>query len=312
MPDETKPSVVTPMDLGTAEGLLKEAKEVLDGFGIVFFLRHGTCLGAVRDGALIEWDDDLDIGSIIGLHGLTEEAIKPVAKAFRERGYDVIITEADLHISLELSKQDIGLDWTCYRIIDDNIYQWPVLKIPVSLHRDLKSIDFLGERFNVPNPPEEYLRLKYGPEWMTPKRFGYEDDVLALMPDEQVAGSADARGFGRLRRIFKRLLPRRNSGRLQVLDFEGQPVEGAEVVLASTTVLSGIVRSTTGPDGTTGIDLPNAGYYVLKIRSADHEEVLFLETLEPSTNYVYRPDPEVPSGRKNVLATYRQAAHDGS
>ena len=72
---DTKPMVLEPMEMSAAENVLKEAKAVLDEFGIVFFLRHGTCLGAVRDRALIGWDDDLDIGSIIGLHGLAEDSL---------------------------------------------------------------------------------------------------------------------------------------------------------------------------------------------------------------------------------------------
>ncbi|MCH8816816.1 MAG: LicD family protein [Chloroflexi bacterium] len=299
---KTKPSVFEPMDMRTAEALLKEAKTVLHEFGIVFFLRHGTCLGAVRDGALIEWDDDLDIGSIIGMHGLTEDAIEPVVRAFRDRGFKAVVTEAELHVSVEFSKHGTGLDWTCYRIIDDSIYQWPVVKIPARLHSNLKSIDFLGEKFNVPNPPEEYLRLKYGPEWMIPKRSGYEQDIMDLMPDEPSSASV------RFLRFFRRFLSRRDPGSLQVLDFEGRPVKGAEVIVCSTTVLSGLVRSATDQNGMTGLDLPNAGYYVLTIRHGDHEEVLFMEKLEPSTGYVYRPDPETPSGRVNVLATSRKAS----
>ena len=89
-PGDAKPPVFEPMEMSTAEALLIEAKEILDGLGIIFFLRHGTCLGAVRDQALIEWDDDLDIGSIIGLYGLTEDAIEPVVEAFRECGYNAI------------------------------------------------------------------------------------------------------------------------------------------------------------------------------------------------------------------------------
>jgi len=302
-PGDAKPPAIKPMDMSTAETLLKEAKEILDGIGIVFFLRHGTCLGAVRDHALIGWDDDLDIGSIIGLHGLTEDAIEPAAESFREHGYDALVTESDLHIGLELIKHGTQIDWTCYHIIGDSIYQYPVVKIPVSLHRDLKPIEFLREQFNVPNPPEEYLRLKYGPEWMIPKRTGFEQDILELMPEEE-----PSRGSGNIMQLLKRLLPRRNTGSLKVLDFEGRPVEGAEVVLASTTVLSGLVRSTTGRDGRTRLDLPNKGYYVLAVRYGDHEEVLFVETLEPGIDYVYKPDPEVTTNRTRVLATYHQAS----
>ncbi len=84
-----QPTVFEPMDMTTAETLLKEAKQILDQLGLVFFLRHGTCLGAVRDNAFIEWDDDLDIGSVIGLHGLTEELVRSAADVFKEHGFDV-------------------------------------------------------------------------------------------------------------------------------------------------------------------------------------------------------------------------------
>ena len=77
-----QPTVFEAMDERTAEALLKEAKQILDRLGLVFFLRHGTCLGAVRDNAFIEWDDDLDIGSVIGLHGLTEELVRSAADVF--------------------------------------------------------------------------------------------------------------------------------------------------------------------------------------------------------------------------------------
>jgi phosphorylcholine metabolism protein LicD len=157
-------TVFTPMDMTAAEAMLKEAKQILDQLGLVFFLRHGTCLGAVRDAALIEWDDDLDIGSVIGLHGLTEEDVRRAADVFREHGFDTIIEESELNLSVNLTKSGTQMDWTSYRIIDDSIYQWPVVRIPASLHADLKEIDFLGEKFLVPNPPEEYLRLKYGPD----------------------------------------------------------------------------------------------------------------------------------------------------
>ena len=38
---------IPPMDVRNGEKLLLEAKEVFDEHDIIFFLRQGTCLGAV-------------------------------------------------------------------------------------------------------------------------------------------------------------------------------------------------------------------------------------------------------------------------
>ena len=98
------------MDMATAETVLKEAKQILDQLGLVFFLRHGTCLGAVRDKAFIEWDDDLDIGSVIGLHGLTEELVHKAAEVFEENGFDVKVKVNELNLSVDMQKSGTQLD----------------------------------------------------------------------------------------------------------------------------------------------------------------------------------------------------------
>ena len=290
-------TVFESMDMVVAEALLKEAKEILDQLGIVFFLRHGTCLGAVRDKAFIGWDDDLDIGSVIGQHGLTEVLVRQAAGVFREHGFAVDVVDSELHISVDMKKSGTQMDWTCYRIIDDYIYQWPAVQIPAGLHLDLKEIDFLGERYFVPNPPEEYLRLKYGPEWMIPKQTGFEQDVLDLMPD-----AVPPKGAEKLIRWVKGRLPGRRRGRLRVLDERGGPVQGAEVTVAATTVRAGLDRSSTDKHGYAGLHLPEDANYVVAIRFEDHEEVLYLEKLAVGIDYVYRPDPGISSGRAYVLA----------
>ncbi|MFC1659916.1 LicD family protein [Gemmatimonadota bacterium] len=289
--------VFEPMDPTTAEALLKEAKQLLDGLGLVFFLRHGTCLGAVREKAFIEWDDDLDIGSVIGLHGLSEELVRGAAGVFEEHGFDTVMAENELHQSVSLKKSGIQMDWTCYRIIDGNIFQWPVVPIPVSLHTNLKEIDFLGERFLVPNPPEEYLGLKYGPEWMIPKRAGgFEKEVLDLMAETTFSTPA-----GGIMGLANELETQRHTGRLKVLDLEGRPVEGAEVSFAATTVLTGLDGSRTNSDGYVYFSLPVEAGYVVGVQYGDHEEILYSEHLAPGVNYVYRPDPESPAGRTDAL-----------
>ena len=217
--------VFTAMDISTAKSVLKETNRIMAELGVAYFLRHGTCLGAVRDGAFIPWDDDLDVGSVLGLHGLTEEKVDRTVDVFRENGFTATIVHNELNISVSMQKSGTQMDWTCYRIFGDVIYQWPVVKIPVALHEELKEIDFLGEKFFVPNPPEEYLLLKYGPEWMVPKQAGgFEQDVMDLMPE----GSLPANS-GRIMSVLNRFLPKRYTGSLLVLDREGRSVVDAQV-----------------------------------------------------------------------------------
>ncbi len=200
-------------------------------------------------------------------------------------------------MSVDLKKSGTPMAWTCYRVIDESIYQWPVVQIPVSLHMDLKEIDFLGEKFLVPNPPEEYLRLKYGPEWMIPKRAGgFEQEVLDLMAKTTLRTTSDG-----IMGLASKLEPQRHTGSLKVLDLEGRPVGGAEVSVAATTVLTGLDTSKTNADGYVYFSLPAEAGYVVAVQHGDQKEILYLEHLAPGVDYVYKPDLQNPSGRADAL-----------
>ncbi len=285
-------SSVQTIDVAAAETVLKEAKEIMDQLGVVFFLRQGTCLGAIRDSKFISWDDDVDIGSVIGLHGLTERSIDRVVAAFRDRGF---ISEVQRHthdIYVPLVKSPIRLDWNCYRVFDDSTFHFPGVRIPVRVFAQLKEIDFVGKRFLVPNPPEEYLQFKYGPDWMTPKKTGYVQDVIQMIPEAPLPGYA-----GRLRQLLTtHMLPWR-AARFRVLDHEGEPVSGAEVVVV------GVGRFKTNKQGYAKLYLPQPDwFYALVIRHDNHEEMLYEEQIRPGRTYIYRPDPSFPIGRLLVLS----------
>lgn len=278
-------SVAPPIDVATAERLVKEAKQIMDQLGVAFFLRQGTCLGAIRDKGFMPWDDDVDLGSIIGLHGLTEQTIETVASAFRDNGYFANIEHSDHYINVAMMKSSTRIDWASYRIIDDSIVHYPGVWIPTRLFASLKEIDFIGTKFLVPNPPEEYLRLKYGPEWMTPKKpGGYEKDVLEMTLDTSPSDSS-------------KRISQRGAGKLRVLDHENEPVFGAEVRIA------GVGRSTTNKLGYAKFYLPADDWYALVIKYDNHEEVLYMEKMTQGQTYIYRPDPSIESGRSCVLST---------
>jgi hypothetical protein len=281
---------IPPMNIADAGRLLDEAKQIFDAHGIVFFLRQGTCLGAVRDQALIPWDDDLDLGSIIGLHGFSEDDIAPAVEAFRANGCYVEVIPDGLYTSVKIMKYRIRIDWQCYRVVKGTIAHYPGVPFPVSLFTELAEVDFNGGTYAVPGPPEEYLVFKYGPDWVTPKQAGYEKDVLDNMPSGTVPGRA-----GRFKQFLAVRFSPSKTARLLVLDGAGNPVPNAKVLIA------GMSQTTTNRHGYAKFYLPGPDEYALAITSNGVEEVLYEEALTPGQQYVYRPDATQSAGRYFVL-----------
>jgi len=254
-----------PMDLAVAKTNLKEIKQVLEQLGVVFLLGSGTCLGATRDKALTPWDDDIDLLSVLGINGLTEAKVDAVVDALREKGYFIREFAMANSKAFATVKNYVRISLECVRIADDIIYLFPGgFKIPASMFTQPKEIEFLGEQFLVPNPPEDYLRLKYGEEWMVPKKAGeYEIDVVGKVPDAGFVGQPL---------------------RIRVIDNEGGPIPEAEVVLV------GRGRSRTDQGGYAQLLLPGPDFCSLIIRYPGHEQVLYMEEIEPGHTYVYRAD----------------------
>lgn len=280
------------MDIAVAGKLLLELKQVLEGLGVVFFLRQGTCLGAVRDGAFIPWDDDIDLGIVVGLHGFTEASMEPVINALRTNGYYVKVEdENSSYVNLALLKENQKTDLYIMRVVNGKVYHYPGVWFPTSLFTNLKETPFIGSTFLVPNPPEEYLAIKYGPDWVTPKQIGYEKDVLVSIGEGYVPGFLEkAKRF-----FYGQLFPGRRTT-FRVLDVQGVPVQGAEV-----TVL-GVGRFRTDRHGYANLYPQHDDVYAVTVTYGDHEEVLYEEELVLGATYVYQPDPSKPAGRFFVLS----------
>ena len=275
------------IDPELAKLMLEEAKEILDSLGVPFFLRQGTCLGAVRDQAFIPWDDDIDLGSVIGLNGLTEDMLDSVFDAFRDRGYFVNVERNDRWIAAGMMKSSSRVDLTFFHVIDDHIFHFPFIWIPARLFANLKEIEFIGGKYPVPNPPEEYLRIKYGPNWITPKE-DYEKDVV-----NQVAKSP-----------LVRVSPSQEqpSTKIRILDGRGESVRDANVSVV------GLADTVADENGYVEFGLPYKDFYAVVISFDDHEEILYQELISPGSSYVYTPDLSTINGRVMALTEVLEAA----
>jgi hypothetical protein len=130
-------------------------------------------------------------------------------------------------IFVSLIKLDTRVDWFCYRVKGDFITHYPGVIIPIRLFVDLAEIDFLGELFSVPNPPEEYLSIKYGLDWKTPKPVGYEHDALGSVPDPD-----DTHWYQKFGRRVAVRLSSKHRVRSDLRDPTGEPLAGATITIA--------------------------------------------------------------------------------
>ena len=160
-------------------------------------------------------------------------------------------------------KYKIRIDWQCYRVVEGTIAHYPGVPFPVGLFTELQEVDFLGTTFQVPSPPADYLRYKYGPDWVTPKQAGYEKDVLDNMPSGTVPGRP-----GWLKQWLLVLFSRRNCAELLVLDENDKPVSGARVLIA------GLSKTRTNRQGYARFYLPGKDEYAVVVTANGREEVL--------------------------------------
>ena len=85
----------TPDQLHRLQATQMEILEILDGIctaqGIPFFLSSGTCLGAMRHGGMIPWDDDIDVN----LHREDYDRLMELLPELLPDGYTLQTPETD-------------------------------------------------------------------------------------------------------------------------------------------------------------------------------------------------------------------------
>lgn len=147
-----------------AAEMLAEAAGIMDSLGETWWLSSGTALGFVRENGFIPHDTDLDI-EVVETPGL----IAKVQSAFEDAGWTEV-----RYMSFQRAMKKRGVIFDVYFFQRDGSdivcdTEWGRMRQPAHLFTDPVPFDFKGETYPMPNPPEEYLRIRFGEDWRTPK-----------------------------------------------------------------------------------------------------------------------------------------------
>ena len=169
------------MNEDNAKMLLFEVANVLDEVGIKFFLHCGTCLGAVREKKFIEWDEDIDLGTLLeDLLPLVDKIVNRLI----EKGISIEMTDHRHRESWDGSV--FGFKFYGYGEHGDLTgYAKIKGKRAVPSHastfwmahtarfmEELKEISFYGRAFKISKDVDGFLTELYG-DWRTPNRKPY-------------------------------------------------------------------------------------------------------------------------------------------
>ncbi|BDX07781.1 LicD family protein [Planctobacterium marinum] len=198
---KTLPSYMTkPMQFGEQKGSIEAGEQVLcwlcqmfNDVEVQYFLDAGTLLGIVRDGALIPWDDDLDIGiplreldrvySLLENHLCELEQCTGIAwrvdQVLSEHQFGVIKPGdvRSLKLSPKLGGQECELAFPMVDLFvkypNGNTADYALasrgISMPIEHFQTTDLIQFSGIAMKTPANPELYLERYYG-DWKTPQK----------------------------------------------------------------------------------------------------------------------------------------------
>jgi len=205
----TNQEVIYSLDKKKMVKALKYLKQVFDKYDIPFWFCGGTFLGAVRDGKIIPWDDDIDINMylkdfgklleakkefddtefefyIISLHiptygfghyGIRDRKTKKhlicIFFNYEAKGY--LIKARFLPIPgnavryFDMIKCDWLLRISWKMMLKFHFYKDEKVRYPMEYFGNSTTIKFYDEEFRIPEKYDECLTYVFG-DWRTPKK----------------------------------------------------------------------------------------------------------------------------------------------
>ena len=174
------------------KNMLLKTIDILNENGFKYWLEAGTLLGIMRDGDLIPWDYDADLG-------IPADTADDIMKLRLKLLPNYLIKRRRVHTSWlpgnmrvikvktpweKIRQVNFHVDLFCvypvknkYRWVDSNALK----HVDRKYYDTLSTIEWEGRTINIPNHAEEYLSLRYG-NWQIPNQnynAGLHDGAIA-------------------------------------------------------------------------------------------------------------------------------------
>jgi len=158
--------------------LMGFTSDLLARHGIVHWLDYGTLLGAVREGELIRWDNDVDFSML----QRQEQAVLALSEEIAAADYCLDTSQQGVIRILYSEVNELHVDLFLWEVrdglllpLEDTSYAWPGmasrLAFPERFIVPIGEISLHGRRFPAPRSAHEFLRdHRYGPSYATPAR----------------------------------------------------------------------------------------------------------------------------------------------
>lgn len=172
----------TEIGLDVVHHEMSTLKMRLDSIGVPFFLMAGTLLGAMRHGALIPYDRDVDLGV------MSEDTLTTIYEKIGSLYTHCFFTGENIPAAKTLwlvedfGEYELPFEFQCHyrqkevvfynREMDDTWKCWEThVEYPAHLFESFVPVLLNKEPYSAPNSPEEWLKVFYGEDWKTPKNY---------------------------------------------------------------------------------------------------------------------------------------------
>lgn len=145
---------------------LAACKAAFDQTGIPWVITDGIVLGYIRNGEVLAWDTDLDLGIF---REITAAEWNKLAAALRVAKFGIRRTKQDFIYGRRRVKFNLWLFHPKGELCEAFPRSTKGFKFVDEMRwfREPRHVKFLGSTYPIPNHTEEYLDTHYGTDWRT-------------------------------------------------------------------------------------------------------------------------------------------------